>query len=240
MTFIHAEDVVGKLVAERPSRSLVFEQNGIDYCCGGKKTLQQACEERNVSLQQVMAALEQLDVPAGQEHDWTQATLEELAGHIVAVHHNWLREALPRIGRLAEKAAAAHGAKNPELLQVKAVFGRLKAELEQHTHKEEVVLFPWIVQMERGTLTGRQLMLISPIQQMEAEHEAAGAMLQQLHSLTGGYVPPAHACNTWRALLDALSELESDLHQHVHKENNILFPRALQMEQQYEAASGEK
>jgi regulator of cell morphogenesis and NO signaling len=229
MTTLDGQATVGQLVRERPSRARVFERLGIDYCCGGKTPLDRACRAGGLDLARVLRELADEDArPEADPVDWSTATLGALADHIEATHHAYLRRELPRLERLAEKVAAAHGARHPELLDVLAVFSALKSELESHMLKEEWALFPMVRLLDGATAPPRSPCgsVADPIAAMEHEHDDAGAALARLRSLTGGYTPPAGACNTYRALLDGLADLEADLHLHVHKENNILFPKA--------------
>jgi len=225
---------VGQLVAERPGRSRVFERYGIDYCCGGKVPIAQACRERGLDVTEVLRELDVCDAEttAGDEVAWSERPLGELADHIVAVHHGYLRRELPRLTIHLDKIAAVHGPGNPALVEVRDVFAGLREELESHLLKEEQVLFPMIKQLDTAS---RQPdfhcgSVRFPIQVMEHEHDDAGAALVRLRALTVGYTPPAEACNTYRAALAGLAELEADLHRHIHKENNILFPRAQEAE----------
>lgn len=225
---------VGQLVAERPGRARVFEQFGIDYCCGGKVPLQEACATGGIEAQAVLRALHQADAnPAPTDSaDWAHAPLAELITNILETHHAYLRRELPRLTQIAGKVLEVHGTRHPELSEVQAVYDDLRAELQMHMMKEEQVLFPMIQAMEAdGVVAAAHCGSVqNPIRVMEHEHDSAGAALLRLRTLTGGYIPPADACNTYRAFLSGLAELEQDLHQHIHKENNILFPRAVELE----------
>jgi len=232
-TAISADRAVGQLVAEQPARSQVFEQFGIDYCCGGKKTLLQACDIRGLDVANVALALEALDrIAPMPETDWTSSTLAALTEHIVSNHHGYLRIALPRLTMLIDKVVNAHGAKDDRLAELQGVFRSFRQEMELHMAKEEDILFPMLQRMELGgndTLPAKLLCrsIINPIRVMLAEHDDAGAALTSMRDLTEGFSVPEGACNTYRAMLAALAELECDLHQHVHLENNVLFPRAI-------------
>jgi len=230
-TTFNPDTSVGQLVAERPSRSRVFEEFGIDYCCGGKSSLRDACGERGIDAGEVIAALVEMDArrDATDDTDWRQASLAELIANIVTTHHAYLQRELPRLTELAQKTQQAHGARHSELTEVQTVLAGLRAELESHMLKEERILFPMIEAMEvSGRIEPSHCGSVqNPIGVMEHEHESAGRALGYLRELTAGFTPPVDACNTWRALLDGLRALETDLHEHIHKENNILFPRAL-------------
>ncbi|MGH7143895.1 MAG: iron-sulfur cluster repair di-iron protein [Planctomycetota bacterium] len=232
MTRFVGTRTVADIVSTTPCFSKVFEQFGIDYCCHGKQPLAAACMAAQVDLATVQAALDQVAGAAELDTaDWTLAPLANLISDILATHHDYLRTALPRLSGMLAKVQRVHGAAHPELTEVARVFGQLDAELTTHMMKEERVLFPAIVQLERhGQTHPRGAWLIHPIGMMEHEHAAVGEMLAALKRTTGGYIPPPGACNTFRALYDGLAQLEADLHLHIHKENNILFPRAAALE----------
>lgn len=230
---LHPEMTVGRLVAERPSRSRVFEKLGIDYCCGGKLSLVEACERKGLHAASVLATLEAMEAVgpvAGNEPDPAQMTLTALCDHIETTHHDYLKNELPRLDFMTRKVAGRHGERWPWLIELAHVYQAFQEELMAHMMKEERVLFPAIRDLEAGRQTKSPCggHLGAPIVMMEHEHDNAGRALERMHELTGGYTPPEEACNTFRAMLDALDELERDMHQHVHKENNILFPRALE------------
>jgi regulator of cell morphogenesis and NO signaling len=227
------EQSVGQLVAENPERARVFEKYRIDYCCGGKLTLSDACGRKGADVVMVAEELAALDsAPSQVGTDWTSAPLAELADHIVATHHAHLETELPRLSILAQRVAKVHGEYAPETVKLQAVFEVFKAEMTDHAMKEESILFPWIKRLEQG---GAAPMLASatvasPIHCMEQEHEHAGAALEEMRHLTNAFRPPMGACNTWRVLYASLEALEHDMHVHVHKENSILFPRAIALE----------
>jgi regulator of cell morphogenesis and NO signaling len=223
----YLDKTVGELVAERPSRSRVFEAHKIDFCCGGKRPLEEACTRKGLSL---TAIVEELATHDAQAPDMGAGAADldtvDLIDHIVETHHVYLKAELPRLARMAEKVARVHGDAEPSLHEVRTVFDGLEAELTTHMGKEEVILFPMVKQLVEGTLRAQQAAFLGgPMGVMEAEHDSAGEALDRLHTLTGAYTPPEWACNTFRALFDGLAELERDLHLHIHKENNILFPR---------------
>lgn len=235
MSTIDATATVAQLVIEKPARARVFEQVGIDYCRGGKKSLQQACAEKNLSVEEITRQLLEADQGNNSdERDWSQATLTELCEHIVQTHREYLRDELPRISDLARKVAEAHGESDPAWHEVREVYESLRFELQLHMQKEEHVLFPAIVQMEQADapLHFHFGTVANPIRMMEFEHDSAAEALQKLRHLTNGYTPAEDACPTTRALLDTLEALEKDLHLHIHKENNILHPRAIALEEQ--------
>ncbi|MFO0915220.1 MAG: iron-sulfur cluster repair di-iron protein [Pirellulales bacterium] len=232
-----AEMIVGDCVAVYPATARVFETYGIDYCCGGGQPLHAASADAHVSLDGLMAELKKavessLTAEPTQEVRWIDASLAVLCQHIIANHHNYLRRELPRLSTLISKVLDAHGSKHPELVDLAEAFDALCKELRPHMMKEEQILFPAIASLERsvslpsfpfGTVA-------SPIQVMEQEHRHAGDELASIRSITQGFSPPPDACPTYLAMLQSLKELEANMHQHVHKENNILFPRAIELE----------
>jgi regulator of cell morphogenesis and NO signaling len=234
MTTLASEIPVGQLVAERPRRARLFDRLGIDYCGGGRMPLDQACQAKGLNVNDILHELATSDAqsPEDDRIDWAGATMGELADHIVAVHHSFLRQELPRLAAHVDQVASVHGERHPELREVREVFASLKEELESHMLKEEKILFPIIKQLEVATRTPRFHCgsVNNPIRVMEHEHKDAGAALARLRELTDGYAVPTDACNTYRAMLAGLADLETDLHRHIHKENEILFPRALATE----------
>ncbi|MCC6682636.1 MAG: iron-sulfur cluster repair di-iron protein [Phycisphaeraceae bacterium] len=239
-TNIDVATTVGQLVTERPARSRVFQELGIDFCCGGKKPLQEACHAKGLDPQavlQMLLAAEQADDSQGL--DAARLSLGELCDHIEQTHHAYLKQELPRLQAMIAKVAAVHGERCPWMRDVHEVFEPFMRELTSHMMKEEQVLFPMIRAMELGKTNAACHCggtIANPIRMMEHEHDDAGDALRRLRELTDGYSPPADACNTFRAALDGLRELEADMHQHVHKENNVLFPRAMDHESQQMAA----
>lgn len=228
MAALAPSTTVGQLVVDRPSRARIFERHKIDYCCGGKISLADACVKRGVDLATILAELEAAEAAAPTERDWTKATMADLADHIERVHHDYLRTELPRLSAMAAKVAAVHGQGHPELPELARTFNEFAGEMMEHMQKEDRMLFPMIRAIERGEQpTAGPSKLSMPVSMMMHEHNDAGRSLEHMRALTDGYKPPMDACNTYRALFDGLAEVEHDTHVHVHKENNILFPRAL-------------
>jgi len=226
MTPALVSDRVGDLVARRPARARLFEQLGIDYCCGGRRLLDEACRERGldpVTVAVLMAAVD--DTGSGLiEDDWGRATLVELCDHIVDVHHAYLRRELPRLSALLAKCVRAHADERPELPETRATFERLRDELELQLVAEECTVFAACRRFAAGEPLVRGVG--GALAEFEAEHTRTGALLARLSSLTRGYDSEGALCTTHRAALHALRDLAHDLHEHIHEENNILFPRA--------------
>lgn len=226
---VSTEKTVGELAVESPVAARVFEKHGIDYCCGGKNSLETACKERGIALESLLGELA-ASKPGLEEHDWKAVPLRDLIAHIVTRHHAYLKSELPRIADLFAKVLRAHGEREPRLAEVSEVFEVLKEELDAHLMKEEMILFPAIVRIGAGSSAGVPCSIEHPIARMEYEHESAGRALAQMRHLTLDYYISDEACNTYRALFAALIELEGDLHQHIHLESNILFPRAAELQ----------
>ena len=233
------EKTVREIVLENPSSIRVFESLGIDYCCGGKKPLSDACSHANVDFRRVLELLDQAsrDSQAPQAGDWKDKPLRDLIAHIVGKHHSYVRQETPRIDALLAKVVAKHGPAHPEIAEINQLFSAIGQELATHMLKEEQVLFPHVEQMEQA-VQAREPMPVPffgtvkrPIANMLAEHEDAGALLSQIRVLSNGYTTPVEACPSFLALYRGLEEFERDLHQHIHLENNVLFPRAIEMEQ---------
>jgi regulator of cell morphogenesis and NO signaling len=221
--------LVSEIVTAVPSSARVFERHGVDFCCGGRTPRAIACEERGVPVGAILREIDLSAAVADDQRDWSSATLSELAAHIVTTYHQVLRQELPRLQAMMTKVVKAHGAKAPELLaQLDASLNELSADMFAHMHKEEVVLFPAIVRLEVEGVSS--LPLDRPVRVMEHEHDRAGELLGDLRRVTGNFEPPDWACATVRALYQGLAELESEMHMHVHLENNVLFPRALALE----------
>ena len=217
---------VGDLVVEQPLRARLFEQHGIDYCCGGRQSLGDASSERGLDPATVAVMLDGQDSGAGLVgSDWSRASLAELCDHIVQVHHAYLARELPRLSYLLEKCERAHGDERPELRRTRAVFEQLRRELEAHMTAEETDLFPACLRAEAGEPLGAAQR--STLEQLKAEHAETRALLEALSHSTSGYDMSRAMCKTHRATLAALADLERDLHEHIHEENNILFPRTL-------------
>ncbi len=228
------DSTIGELVAARPGWSRVFEKLGIDYCCGGKRPLREVCAEKGIDAAVVLQVLLASDAvtPQEPERNWTSASLTALADHVEQTHHAYLKRELPRLGAMVRKVAAVHGANHPWLLEVNDIYARFAAEMFSHMDKEEQGLFPMIRALEKGQAPRGECGsgVGNPVRVMEHEHDDAGQAMERMRRLSGNYEAPADACNTFRAMLAGLAEVEADTHRHVHKENSILFPRALELE----------
>lgn len=226
---ISPDSLVGTVAGQFPHALGVFDALGIDYCCGGKATLRKSAERAGVDIEKLLSALESgLPQPAAESTDWSLESLTKLADNIEATHHAYLKSELPELEALAAKVARVHGGHTPSLVELHRIVEGFRHELESHMMKEERILFPMIREMEStGTMVFHCGGLENPIRVMEMEHDSAGNALETMNKLTDGFTPPEGACSSYRRLFTALAKLEADMHRHVHKENNILFPRAL-------------
>lgn len=229
---------VAELALEIPGATRVFENLGIDYCCGGKRSLVDACATAGVTFEEVQRSLELTTAsPAqGAEPDFQTATMEQLIKHIVGKHHSFTRLEVARLRALLEKVCAAHGANHPELRRINVLFRELGADMEAHMMKEEQVLFPFIVRMETAARQHAPLpqspfgTVANPVRMMMVEHDRAGELVKEIRVLSSNYAAPSDGCLSYQTLYAAFAALEKDLHQHIHLENNILFPRAVEVE----------
>lgn len=232
-------NTVRELAVMVPGATRVFEQFGIDYCCGGGHTLSEACQKSSVPVAKVVEQLEAAEHavnPGDKLRDWQAESLTALAAHIVETHHIFTKQELARLEKLLDKVCSRHGENHPELQPLSQLFQHLKHELIPHMLKEEQVLFPYVARMEEAVSEQRAVpppffvTVRNPVRMMSTEHDTAGDLLREMRQITNGYAIPADACISFQTLYQALQELETDLHQHIHLENNILFPRAIEME----------
>ena len=232
-----AKTQVGQIALSDPAARRVLEDAGIDYCCGGVKSLGDACLQANVRPEEILERLrqnEQLATP--DEAEWTEAKLSELTKHICERHHKYVRQAIPRVRALLAKVRAKHFDKHPEIDEVVCLFEQVAREMLLHMQKEEQILFPYLDNLawairEKASLEPPFFQTVTnPIYMMMREHDSAGELVRKIRRATSDYSAPADACTTFRAAYQELQQFEEDLHLHVHLENNILFPRAVELE----------
>lgn len=232
-----AERSIGDLVREDFRRADIFEELNIDFCCGGKKSLKQACEESSVDINTVFNRIsKKFGMTGGLDANYLEA--DKLCDYIERKHHEYVKKNIPVINAYIKKVYEVHGRRHPELATVKALFSEVAHELIDHLEKEETVVFPVIRIMttlnRKGGGTKRFLNTIdfkTQLNELNEEHETAGQKLNEISLITNNYDPPANACNTYRVMLARLDEFEKDLHIHIHLENNILFPHSVKLEQ---------
>ncbi len=229
---------VAEFVSENIKTTDVFNQYGIDYCCGGAISIEEACQQKAIDVNEILTQLEKVNVAIQKSEDYNRWALDDVINHIVQKHHRYVRETIPVIIQYSDKVAQVHGKHHPEVVEINRLFHEVAQELMLHMQKEEGILFPYIsdlLKVKRGTQTNQTPpfgTIHNPIRMMMEEHESAGSILKEIAELSSSYVPPTEACNTFKALYSKLEEFEQDLHQHVHLENNILFPKAIEIEKE--------
>jgi len=234
---IAAQSTLRSIALEHPATIRVFEHFHLDYCCGGNRPLADVCAQKSLELDTVLTSLNETAFAAeNAATDFTHATPTELIRHIVQTHHAYIRNELPRLLPMADRAATKHGPTRPELGQIDRQLRQLADELTFHLNKEERILFPYIEALEDSQKNGANApqtcfaSVENPIQAMMNEHEAAGTLLDEMRTATQSFTPWNGACPTLVGLYDGLDAFERDLHRHVHLENNLLFPRAIALE----------
>ena len=226
-------DTIARILKQHPAAARVFERYGMDYCCGGGATLEKACTERGANTAELLRDLEEVVSPAQDGPDLGSLTLSALADHIESTHHAYLREELPRLDAMTARVAMVHGARNPRLVAIRDTWHEVSETLSAHLDKEEKILFPMVRELEaaqKGVLSYHCGSVTNPVTQMEHEHVEIEEAIVRLRELTEGYIAPAWACGTYRAMLEALARFEADTLQHTHKEETWLFPRAVERE----------
>lgn len=232
------ESKVGDLVKANIKYAHVFKNYNIDFCCGGGITVERACLKSNVDVKEIEKALGLVNDQGDPADNFDQWNSGKLCDYIVNTHHLYVTRAIPMIQSYINKVSAVHGHAAPELYRISEIFNEVDAELTAHMNKEEQVLFPYIKNSEAAATSNIPSprppfgSVKNPIRMMESEHETAGALMKQIAQLSNQYVMPEWGCNTFKALYDKLNEFEQDLHIHIHLENNILFPKAIAMEEE--------
>lgn len=228
----YTELTIGKIVAKDYRKAMVFKSHGIDFCCGGNITVEEAVKDQDVSLDQLIDELHKIDAFEEKSEDYTSWSTEKLVAHIVDHHHGYVRKTIEQLTPMLAKVEMVHGNWRPELVEIHQIFKDLSAELLPHLMKEERVLFPAILDLssqanEGGTCFGS---ISNPIAAMMHEHDIAGDLIKQIRELSNGFQTPKGACATFIVVYKVLQEFEDDLFTHIHLENNILFPRAQKLE----------
>jgi len=231
------ETKVKDIALSNPAARQILEDAGLDYCCGGGKSLHEACLHADVPAEEILKRLrENSKHVSPDEASWASAPLVDLTGHIRDRHHRYVREAIARLQPLLDKVEAKHGKSHSEIADIRRLFTEVGREMIMHMQKEEQILFPYIDALEKaisahGSVEPPFFQTVrNPINAMMKEHDAAGELVKQIRKASSEYTAPADACTSYKALYQDLRQFEADLHQHVHLENNILFPRAVEME----------
>ena len=230
------DKTVAQIVASDMRTATIFKKYGIDFCCGGGKPVSEACFGTEVKAETILNEIEMLDAEKA-EKIFDNMELDVLSNHILETHHVYVKESLPIISEFANKVAKVHGASNPENIEIAKLFHEVTMELQQHLMKEEGILFPHIINLaiahrNNETISVPFGSVQNPIRMMEHEHDIAGDVFKKIEKLSNNFTPPAHACNTYKALYHHLKEFQDDLHIHIHLENNILFPKSIELEEE--------
>jgi len=228
---------IGELVAEDYRKAEVFGKFGLDFCCGGKKTLKEACKKQGVDENEVKNELDKLENrKKDNQNDFNSWDLDFLADYIINIHHKYVKNSVTMLFEYSDKVANRHGKNHPEVIKIARLFGEIANEFKSHMYKEENILFPYIKKLaiakrENGNIETSAFGTVeNPINMMMTEHENVGELMDEVHALSNNFTPPADACSSYKVLYSKLNEFEQDLHKHVHLENNILFPKAIKLE----------
>jgi regulator of cell morphogenesis and NO signaling len=221
---------IGEIVAKDYRAAAIFKEAGIDFCCGGKQSIDEVCFEKGINRTELISKLEELgSTPNTSTHNFIEWDPGFLCDYIVNTHHKYVMKSLPELVTYTEKIAAVHGERHPELAEVADLFSQINRELLQHMKKEEDVLFPSIKEALKTGSAKAKAAIVSEIERLSGEHEFAGAAMDKINVITANYKVPSDGCNTYQVTFKLLSQFEDDLHTHVHLENNILFPKAISM-----------
>lgn len=222
------KSLLGEIVAKDFRMANIFQEVGIDFCCGGKKSLDEACNEKKLDIKSIIKRIEYLEItPSVPGQNFNEWDLDFLCEYIVNTHHKYVQKTLPDLVFYTQKIASVHGVHHPELIEVAKLFFQISEELTQHLRKEEEVLFPSIKEALRNDSPEAKAIIRSEIERMSNEHEFAGSAMDKINQITNQYLVPNDGCNTYQVTFKLLHQFEDDLHVHVHLENNILFPKAL-------------
>ncbi len=233
------EQIIGELVAENYKTASVFKKFKIDFCCNGNRTISEACERKKIEPDTLIKELQKTVKSEEQNIDFNSWELDLLADYIEKTHHRYVVSKIEEIKMYLNKVVRVHGNHNPELYEIDILFNQSAQELSQHLQKEEMILFPFIRNMVQCKIEEKPLLfphfgtVENPIAMMKQEHQNEGTRFEKISELSNQYTPPSHACNTYRVTFALLKEFEDNLHQHIHLENNILFPKAIELEKEF-------
>lgn len=232
-------DLIGEMVAEDFRTAAVFKKYGIDFCCRGGRTIEEACKSKLIDTKKIYQELENLPTKTDNSIDFKSWPLDLLTEYVEKTHHLYVEEKTPILLAFLDKLCKVHGERHPELYEINKLFNETAKELSAHLKKEELILFPFIKKMANAKRKGTTLehapfgTVENPVHMMEHEHTTEGDRFAKIAKLTNDYNPPADACNTYRVAFAMLQDFENDLHTHIHIENNILFPKSIQLEKEF-------
>lgn len=236
-------DFIGNMVAEDFRAAAIFKRHGIDFCCKGGRTIEEACSNKKLNPEKIYEELEALPRNEGSSIDFSSWPLDLLTDYIEKTHHRYVEEKTPVLQAFLDKLCKVHGGKHPELFEINALFNESAHDLAAHMKKEELILFPFVKNMMKAKISGQPFpqpafgTVENPIHMMEHEHTAEGDRFRKIAEITDEYLPPADACNTYKVAFAMLQDFENDLHKHIHLENNILFPKAIRLEKEFTVES---
>ncbi len=236
---VQSNQNIGKLVAQDYRTASVFKKYGIDFCCQGNRTIDDACTAKDIEVDSVLNDLNAIgNTNNSAGIDFKSWPLDLLADYIEKIHHRYVEDKSPELIAYFDKICEVHGENHKELFEIKELINQTVGNLTQHMKKEELILFPFIRKMENAKRRGEVLQkptfgsIKNPINEMESEHSAEGDRFRHIERLSNNYTPPEDACNTYRVSFAMLKEFQDDLHLHIHLENNILFPESIFLEAQ--------
>lgn len=232
-------DFIGNMVAEDFRTATIFKRHGIDFCCKGGRTIEEACSNKKLTPEKIYEELEALPKNEGSTIDFNSWPLDLLTDYIEKTHHRYVEEKTPVLQAFLDKLCKVHGDRHPELFEINALFNESAHDLAAHMKKEELILFPFVKNMVKAKISGSALSqphfgtVENPVHMMEHEHTVEGDRFRRIAEITDEYLPPADACNTYKVAFAMLQDFENDLHKHIHLENNILFPKAIRLEKEF-------
>lgn len=230
---------IGSIVANDFRTAAIFKKYGIDFCCKGGRTIEEATEKKGLDKNKIYQDIESLPQSNGGEIDFTSWPLDLLSDYVEKTHHRYIREKSPILQQFLDKLCKVHGSRHPELFEIKELFEESVKDLGEHLVKEEQILFPFIRKMVESKTNNTDFeqpqfgTVENPVNMMMHEHTAEGERFEKISALSDAYTPPADACNTYRVAYQMLEDFENDLHRHIHLENNILFPKSIEMEREF-------
>lgn len=232
-------DFIGDIVAADFRTAAIFKKYGIDFCCKGGRTIEEACSPKNLDKDQIYSDIENLPKTDGGSIDFNSWPLDLLADYVEKTHHRYVEEKTPVLQQFLDKLCKVHGGGHPELFEIRDLFFASAQDLAAHMKKEELILFPFVKNMVKAKIENTAIpqphfgTVENPVNMMKHEHTVEGERLRKIADLTNEYTPPADACNTYRVAFAMLQDFENDLHKHIHLENNILFPKAISLEKEF-------